>query len=117
MVFDFDTEYIKGSTISNVDTLSQLKFHNEKKEMDNNSEDEILHWVETDILPFQCLKTETLQDPIFNNVYWRIKRNRRNDCSSAERPYKEVRHRLTIEDDLICNGDMIVPLQTVKKKT
>ena len=82
MTFNFYIEYVKGSTILYVDALSWLKFNNEKKEI-NNLEDEILHWVETDILPYQRLRTETLQDPILNNVYWRIKRNRWNNCSKA----------------------------------
>ena len=48
MVFDFDIEYIKGRIIPHVDALLLLKFHYEKKKEINNSEDNILHWVETD---------------------------------------------------------------------
>ena len=33
----------------------------------------------------------------------------------AGRPYKEVRHKLTLHNDVICNGDLIVPLPTVKR--
>ena len=74
MAFDFNIKYVKEHTIQHVGTLLQLKFDNKKK-------DEILHRLE--ILSFQHLKTENLQDSILNNVYWRIKRNRWNNCSKT----------------------------------
>ena len=48
-------------------------------------------------------------------MFIRESRNMCNNCSRAEWPYKEVRHRLTIDNDIIFNGDLIVPPQTVKK--
>ena len=36
-------------------------------------------------------------------------------CSRAERPYKETRHKLTIEHGVICNGDLVIPPETQRK--
>ena len=33
----------------------------------------------------------------------------------AERPYKEIRHKLTMEHEVICNGDLIIPPETQRK--
>ena len=63
MAFDFDILYVKGSTIPHVDALSRLAFVNEQKEINEDTE-EILHLVNTNALPTECLKEETLKDPV-----------------------------------------------------
>ena len=72
MAFDFDTVYVKGSTIPHFDAVSRLTFVNEQKEINEDTE-EILHWVEADALR---LKEEILQDPVMSRISNRIKRNR-----------------------------------------
>ena len=32
----------------------------------------------------------------------------------AERPYKELRHKLTVGKGIIYNGDIIIPLQSLR---
>ena len=62
-----------------------------------------------------ALKVRNSTRSQLNNVSGKIKRNRWNHCPRAESgPIKEVRHRLTIDYDLIGNGDLIVPPQTLK---
>lgn len=34
----------------------------------------------------------------------------------AEVPYKQIRHALTIENGLICNGDLVIPYKTQTKR-
>lgn len=34
----------------------------------------------------------------------------------AERPYKESRHKLTVEKGIICNGDIIILLHSLRKE-
>ena len=46
----------------------------------------------------------------------RIRRNKWNNCSKAERPYKEVKHKLTMDKGVICNGDLVVPPQKMRKE-
>ena len=103
MAFDFDIVYLKGSSIPRVDAQSKLSFVNEQKEINEDTE-EILHWVETDALLVD-LKEEILRDPVLSRISDRIKRNRWSYCSQAERPYKEVRHKLTVEKGVICKDN------------
>lgn len=113
MLYDFDIDYVKGNTIPNVDVLSSVQFNKEKKEKNGNPGWRNIIRVETDILSLQRLASETLHDPILSKIAERIRRNRWSNCSKAERYYKEIRHKLMMENDVICNGDVIVPLEIV----
>ena len=112
MAFDFDIMYVKGNTIPHVDALSRLTFDQEEEEMYDY--EEVIHWVETDVLQAERLREETIQDPILSGIASRIRRNAWNNCSKAERPYKENRHKLTIDRGIICNGDLLVPPQSTE---
>lgn len=59
---------------------------------------------------------ETIQDPVLSRISDRIKRNTWSNCSIAERPYKESRHKLTGKKGIICNGDIIIPPQSLRKE-
>lgn len=51
MVYDSGFEYVKGNTIPHVNAISRIQFNkcqNEKKT--KIRDEEILHWVETDVL-------------------------------------------------------------------
>lgn len=51
MVFDYDTKYVKDTTIPHIDTLSRLRYiTSESEKAEEKFEDTFLHWVETDIL-------------------------------------------------------------------
>ena len=105
MAFDFDIEYVKGHTIPHVDALSRLRFYREDKDKnDEEFEDTFLHLIETDIISVDKMATETTNDPVLNRIVLRIKENRWGNCSMAERPFKEIRYKLTIENGVICNG-------------
>ena len=114
MAFDFDIMYVKGNTIPHVDALSRLAFNKEDDEISDT--EDVLHWVETDVLPIKQLQEETLLDPILSKISNRIRRNKWNDCSKAERPYKEVKHKLTMDRGVVCNGDLVVPPQKMRKE-
>lgn len=94
MAFDFNIVYIKGNIILHVNALSQLHFDVEASE---NCEDRILHWIETDVLPLTRLRLGIRQDPMLNRIIDEIKRNTWNNCSMAERSYKESIHKLRVE--------------------
>ena len=113
MAFDFDILYVKGNTIPHVDALSRLNFDQDEEENDG---EELIHWVETDVLQAERLREETTQDPILNGIASRIRRNRWSNCSKAERPYKENRHKLTMDRGILCNGDLLVPPQSMRKE-
>ena len=114
--FDFDIEYVKGNSIPHVDEQSRLQFYKELKDKtEEEFEDTFLHWVETDVLSFGKITAETRHDPVLSRITSRIRKKKRmGNCSKAERPYKEIRHKLTIEHGMICNGDRIIPPETQK---
>ena len=58
------------------------------------------------------MAAETKHDPVLSRITLRIRKNIWGNCSRAERPYKEIRHKLTIEHGVICNGDLTIPLET-----
>ena len=70
--------------------------------------------IKTNALPVEYLKEETLQDPVLSRISDRIKRNRWSNCLHAERPYQEVRYKLTMEKGVISNRDLIVPPQRMR---
>lgn len=85
-----------------------------KTEIWENMKDEFLHWVETDILPIKQLASETLQDSTISKIVSRIKINKWNNCSKAERAYKEIKYKLTVENG-VYNGDLLVPSEKYRK--
>ena len=58
---------------------------------------------------------ETRHDPVLSRITSRIRKNAKGNCSRAERPYKETRHKLTIEHRVFYNGDLIIPPETQRK--
>lgn len=96
--------------------LSRLNFASKKCKTSENSEDKILHWVEMDMLPLNRLRMESIHDPVLSRISDRIKRNMWNNCSMAEWPYKESQPKLTVEKGIICNGDIIIPPQSLRKE-
>ena len=114
MAFDFDIMYVKRNTVPYTDALSRLEFDDEKVENHENIEDKILYWLETDVLPLNLVGIETRQDSMLSKILKRINRNIWIDCSMAERPFKEMRPKITREKGIICNGDIIVSLQTLR---
>ena len=58
-----------------------------------NSEDRIIQWVETDVLSCKTLSKETQQDPILSRIIELIRKNVWSNCTIAERPFKEARHK------------------------
>ena len=101
MPFDFDTIYIKGNTISHVVALFRLRFLSENGEEHENSEDRIIQWVETDVLSRKILNRETQRDPILSGILERLRKNVWSNFIIAERPFKEARHKLTVERGVI----------------
>ena len=46
----------------------------------------------------------------------RIGKNNWSRCSMAERPYQSNKDKLTIEKGIVCNGDLIVPPKTMRRR-
>ena len=61
------------------------------------------------------MAVETRHDPVLSRITLRIRKSIWGNCSKAERPYKEVRHKLKMEHGVICNGDLINPPETQRK--
>ena len=99
MAFDFDIEYIKGNSILLVDAKSRLGFYKVLKDKIEEFEDTFLHWVKTDDLSLDRMAAENI---------W-------GNCSRVERPYKEIRRKLTTEHGGICNGNLIIPPEIQRK--
>ena len=114
MAFDFDIIYVKGNIIPHVVVLSRLHSDSKRQETTENLEDEILQ--ETDMLLQNHLRIETKQDLVLSLILDRIKRSTCSNCSMAKRPYKESKHKITVEKDIICNGNIIITPQSLRKK-
>ena len=116
MAFDFDIKYLKGNSILHVVALSRLQFYKESKDKtEEEFEDTFLHWVETDVLFLDRMAVETRQDSVLSRITLRIRKNVWGNCSKTERPYKEIRHKLTIEHGVIYNGELIISSETQRK--
>ena len=90
-----------------MDALSRLRFYKESKDKSEEEfEDTFLHWVETDVLSLDRMAEETRNDPVLSRIKLRISKNIWGNCSIAERAFKEIRHKLTIENGVICDGDL-----------
>ena len=110
MAFEFDIEYIKGNSIPHVDALSRLQFYKESKDKTEEFEDTFLHWVKTDVLSLDRMAAETRHDPVSSRITSKITKNIWGNCSMAQKPYKEIRRKLTTED-----GDLIISPETQRK--
>ena len=116
MAFDFDIEYVKGNSIPRVDALSRLRFYKESKDKtEEEFEDTFLHWVETDVLSLDRMAVEIRHDPVLSRITSKIRMNIWGNCPRTERPYKEIRHKLTTEHGVISNEDLIIPPETQRK--
>ena len=75
-----------------------------------------VHWNKTDLFSTQELKEATQMDPVLRGIMDRISRNRWSNCSPAERPYKAKRQTLSVEDGVLCTGELIVLPPTLRIK-
>ena len=115
MAFDSDTEYVKGNSIPHLNAVSRLRFYKESKDKtEEEYEDTFLHWVDADVLSLDRMAVETRHDLVLSRITSRIRKNIWGNCSRAERPYKEIKHKPTIEHRVICNGNLITPPETQK---
>ena len=93
-----------------------MQFYKESKDKtEKEFEETFLHWVETDVFCLDRMAAETRHDPILSRITSRIRKNISGNCSRAERPYKEIGHKLTIKHGVVCNGDLIITPETQRK--
>ncbi len=113
MAFDFDIIYVKGSNIPHADALTRLRFA-------DNSHDWIseksIHWTAEETIPWKILQEETARDRLLQDIIKRIQSGRWSNCSQAERPYKMNKHRLMIDDSVICCGECVVVPQLLRRQ-
>ena len=114
--FDYEIEYIDGKAIPDVDALSRLEFTSEEKSTYETTQNSFVHWNNSDIANWHEIKQLTSADRVMASIMDRIKYNNWSRCSEAERPYKAMRTMLTIEDRVICKGDLVAPPPTLRKK-
>ena len=94
------------NAIPHVHALSRLQFEDEDK--GDTMDESFVHWTETDTLKLLEIQRATEVDPVLKSIKQRIKSNVLSNCSMAERPYKSVRQQLTVENNVICRGDLVV---------
>ena len=119
MGFDYEIRYVKGNTIPHVDAMSRLDFNEAGDDDDNQAVDSsFVHWTETDVVNMEEMAIATKHDPVLSSIVKRIATNRWSGCSIAERPCtcKAVRHRLTVEQGVVFNGDLIIPAKTMRHR-
>ena len=116
--YDYDILYVKGESIPHVDTLSRLDFSENALESygEKSKSDSFMHWTTTDIISIEELRRETLRDPLLSTVKRRLFENNWSGCSSAERPFKAVRQSLSVEDGILCRGDLLVPPSVLRTR-
>ncbi|PAA81730.1 hypothetical protein BOX15_Mlig033926g4 [Macrostomum lignano] len=113
--FDFDIAYVKGNSIPHVDAMSRMPFES-NDDGDSSGDGGFIHWTETDLLRLEEIRQGTDIDPVLKSIKRRIQKNVWSNCSAAERPFKAVRYQLTIEDGVVCCGDLLVPPAAVRSK-
>jgi len=111
--FDYEIMYKRGEAIPHADALSRLNFNSDRLPNENRS---FIHLVETDTINIDQFREETENDSILKAIIKRIKTNRWSNCSVAERPFKSNKDKLTVEKGIVCNGDLIVPPPTLRKR-
>ena len=93
-----------------------MRFYKESKyRTEEEFEDTFLHWVKTEVLSLDRMTVKTRHDSILSRITSRIRKGIWRSCSKAERPYKEIRHKLMIEHGVIYNGDLIIPQEIERK--
>ena len=93
-----------------------MRLYKESKDKtEEEFEDIFLHWVKTDVLSLDRMAVETRHDPVLSRITSRIRKNIWGNCSRVESPYKEIRHKLMKEHGVNCNGDLIIPPETLRK--
>ena len=60
--------------------------------------------MEIDVLSLDRMGAETRHDIVLSRITSRIRKNVSGNFSRAERSYKEIRHKLTIEHEVIFMG-------------
>jgi len=106
--FDFSITHIDGKSIPHADAQSRFRF--KESEFEENSE-AFIHLVETDVLCLNDIRHETQQDHTLSSIFKRIVHNDWSRCSAAEKPFKSIRQKLSVESEIISRGDVIVPPQ------
>ena len=115
MAFDYEVYYVKGDSIPHVDALSRLTFEDDNQTQDIR-EESFVHWTGTDVLNMPELQMATNNDSVLPTIKKRIQCNKWSNCSQAERPFKSIRSKLTVEDDVVYNGDIIVVPHELRRK-
>ena len=112
--FDYDIEYVKGSTIPHVDALSRLSFTDE--DVSDADYTSLIHWIDTDVLNLSEVQADTERDNVLKSVMTRVKTGKWSNCSASERPYKCIRNELSVDNGVLCKRDLIVPPITLRKQ-
>jgi hypothetical protein len=116
MGFDYEIQYVKGSTIPHADALSRLECQggDDKGSVRRESSEDFVHWLGTDVVDFDVIRSDSQSDSVLSSVMHRVSSGRWSNCSQAERAFKSVRQRLSIEDGILYNGDVMVPPDSLR---
>ena len=64
--------YVKWNTTLRVNTLSRLKFGGKHLENHEDANEDILHWMETDVLLLNRTRIETKQNCVLSKILERM---------------------------------------------
>ena len=115
MQYDFEIQYISGKNIPHADALSRLKFKDESETEDEMKAKNTLSvfavQFQESLLDENIVRTETKLENLTKRILNRIITGNWQNCSQAERQFKLVSDRLTIEKGLIYYGSrLFIPM-------
>lgn len=113
MAFDYEIEFVPGKTHKAADAMTRLNFESDEF-IDNDENINILHW-ENNLISLNTIKEETKHDVTLQGIYQRILKNKWNNCSQKEKPFKQIRQTLCIQDGIIVKENVPVIPSSLRK--
>lgn len=119
MAYDYSIRYVKGADIPHVDALSRMKFKTDvAKDTDDAELAALINCIEFEksVLDLTRVQNEVTADSFTQNICHRVRSGNWNNCSQAEKPFKDVAKKLTIEDDVLYMGTRLYVPPKLRKE-
>jgi hypothetical protein len=108
MAYEYTIRYVKGADIPHADALSRMKFKDESSTTDRDDLDTaaVINCVEFEkgVLDSVKVQTELANDKFIQGILRRVRSGRWSNCSQAEKQFKEVASKLTIDENMLYVG-------------
>ena len=120
MQYDYEIKHIPGKNIPHADALTRLEYtSNSDERIDgfcNSLQTENEVGFQNGVLHRNEIKSELSRDSLLQRIMWRVVTGNWSACSQAERPYKLVSRKLTIDDGMLFHGTRLVIPYSLRKK-